>query len=103
MGLKTLRCHSFIYPEYKPGQVINSKPEEQIGNVVKSTLVQLSYEEIVSLMEQHMLDLRLIKKVDLMQSKQCRTVKKSLFFQTLLNHFMGDKSVKGRLEEQTTL
>ena len=41
----------------------NSKPEQQIGEVIKLTLEEISHQEFVSMMEQHMLNLHLLNKV----------------------------------------
>ena len=53
-----------IFTEYRPNE-LNKKPEEVIGSVIKSTMTNLTKEDIANKIEKHMLNLRLLKKVNL--------------------------------------
>ena len=44
---------------------LNQNPEERIGTVIKSTFNNLTEEDIGNMMEEHMLNLRLLKNVGL--------------------------------------
>ena len=48
---------------------LNQNPEERIGTMIKSTLTNLTDQDIGNMMEEHMLNLRLLKNVGLFPNK----------------------------------
>ena len=64
--LQLFRLLFFIDIAYKSDES-NQNPEEKIGIIVKSTMTNLTDQDIVTLIEQHMLNLRLLTNVGLVQ------------------------------------